>query len=180
MSVNTATREGAEQAVAARSGLGYQILAFAEVLLLGGWLGAMSFFSFAVPQSGFAVLPSRQLVGLLVTSTITKVEVLGLVIGGILILIQLATWSARRPGRRARLILVGLMVLAAAASRFWITPEMVELRNAMGSVIENVPPTDPLKVQFDQLHGYSVGSLLVAMISGIVALFLTVRAWFKR
>src|SRR5688500_2723792 len=137
MAVNTATREAAEQAVAAHSGLGYQIFAFAEVLLLGVWLGAMSFFSFAVPQSGFAVLPSRQLVGLLVTSTITKVEVLGLILGGLIILIQLATWKARGSARTVRLILVGLMVLAAALSRFWITPEMVELRNAMGAIIEN-------------------------------------------
>jgi hypothetical protein len=180
MAVSTATREGSEQAVAARSGMGYQIVAFVEVLLLGVWLGAMSFFSFAVPQSGFAVLPSRQLVGLLVTSTITKVEVLGLVIGGLLILIQLATWKARGPARSARLILVGLMVLAAALSRFWITPEMVDLRNAMGAIIENVPPTDPTKLLFDQMHGYSVGSILLAMLSGIAALFLTVRAWFKR
>lgn len=180
MSLSTATREAAQQAVGARAGLGYQIVAFAEVLLLGVWLGAMSFFSFAVPQSGFAVLPSRQLVGLLVTSTITKVEVIGLVIGGLLILTQLAAWKVRGSGRPARLILVGMMVLAAALSRFWITPEMVDLRNAMGSVIENVPATDPLKLRFDQMHGYSVGAIMVAMLSGLVALFLTVRACFKR
>jgi hypothetical protein len=180
MAVTTATHEAAEQAVAARSGLGYQMVAFAEVLLLGVWLGAMSFFSFAVPQSGFAVLPSRQLVGLLVTSTITKVEVLGLIIGGLLILIHLATWKTRGSARSARLILVGLMVVAAALSRFWITPEMVELRNTMGPMIENVPASDPLKLQFDQMHGYSVGAILIAMVSGIAALFLTVRAWFKQ
>lgn len=180
MAVSTAVHKAGEETVTVPTGLGHQLLAFAEVLLLGVWLGAMSFFSFAVPQSGFAVLPSRQLVGLLVTSTITKVEVLGLIIGGLLILIQLATWKTRGSARSARLILVGLMVLAAAASRFWITPEMVELRNAMGPVLENVPATDPAKMRFDQMHGYSVGSILIAMLSGSVALFLTVRSWLKR
>jgi hypothetical protein len=138
----------------------------------------MGFFSFAVPQSGFAVLPSRELVGLLVTSTITKVEILGLVIGGLLIVIQLVSWRARSGAKSIRLILIGLMVVAAALSHFWITPEMVTLRNAMDWTNESVPGT--LRNQFNHLHGYSVGSLMVAMVAGMVTLFLTVRSWLKR
>jgi len=180
MAVNTTTQQATERAAATGSGVGYQTLAFIEVLLLGVWLGAMGFFSFAVPQSGFAILPSRELVGLLVTSTITKVEVIGMVIGGLLIAIQLASWRSRGRAKSVRLILIGVMVAAAALSHFWITPEMVSLRNAMGPALENVPVTDPLKIQFNQLHGYSVGSLMSAMIAGMVTLFLTVRSWLKR
>ena len=180
MAVNTTTQQVTEKAATAGSGAGYQTLAFIEVLLLGVWLGAMGFFSFAVPQSGFAVLPSRELVGLLVTSTITKVEIIGLVIGGLLIVIQLASWRSRGGAKSVRLILIGVMVVAAALSHFWITPEMVSLRNAMGPALENVPVTDPLKIQFNHLHGYSVGSLMVAMIGGVITLFLTVRSWLKR
>ena len=178
MSVNTTSHQVTERAAAAGSGVGSQILAFVEVLLLGAWLGAMGFFSFAVPQSGFAVLPSRELVGLLVTSTITKVEILGLVIGGLLIVVQLASWKARGGAKFVRLILIVFMVGAAALSHFWITPEMVSLRNAMGPALESA--TDPLKIQFNHLHGYSVGSLMAAMIGGVVTLFLTVRSWLKR
>ena len=180
MAVNTTSQQVTEKAAAAGSGVGYQTLAFVEVLLLGVWLGAMGFFSFAVPQSGFAVLPSRELVGLLVTSTITKVEVLGLVIGGLLIVVQLVSWKARGGAKVVQLILIVLMVGAAAFSHFWITPEMVSLRNAMGPALESVPATDPLRIQFNHLHGYSVGSLMVAMIGGVVTLFLTVRSWLKR
>ena len=180
MAVNTTSQQVTEKAAAAGSGVGYQTLAFIEVLLLGVWLGAMGFFSFAVPQSGFAVLPSRELVGLLVTSTITKVEVLGLVIGGLLIIVQLGSWKVRGEARSVRLILIALMVIGVALSHFLITPEMVSLRNAMGPALENVPATDPLKIQFNHLHGYSVGSLMIAMIGGVVTLFLTVRSWLKR
>ena len=180
MAVNTTSHPLTEEAAAAGSGVGYQMLAFLEVLLLGVWLGAMGFFSFAVPQSGFSVLPSRELVGLLVTSTITKVEVLGLVIGGLLIVIQLAGWRTRDGAKLVRLMLIALMVAAAAISHFWITPEMVSLRTAMGPALESVPATDPLKVQFNHLHGYSVESLMVAMVGGLIALFLTVRSWLKR
>ena len=178
MAVSTTPQQVTERAAAAGSGFGCQMLAFVEVLLLGVWLGAMGFFSFAVPQSGFAVLPSRELVGLLVTSTITKVEVLGLVIGGLLIVIQLASWGARGGAKSVRVILIGLMVAAAALSHFWITPEMVSLREAMGWANESVPGT--LRIQFNHLHGYSVGSLMVAMVAGVVTLFLTVRSWLKR
>ena len=180
MAVDTTTHKATERVAAAGSGVGYQLLAFVEVLLLGVWLGAMGFFGFAVPQSGFAVLPSRELVGLLVTSTITKVEILGLVIGGLLIVIQLVTWRTRGGAKSVRLMLIGLMVVAAAMSHFWFTPEIVRLRNAMGPALENVPLTDPLRIQFNHLHGYSVGLLMAAMICGVVTLFLTVRSWIKR
>jgi len=51
-----------------------QISAFVEVLLLGVWLGSMIFFSFAVAPSAFAVLPTREMAGVMVTSTIGKIE----------------------------------------------------------------------------------------------------------
>ena len=180
MAVNTTSHQVTERAAAAGSGVGYQILAFAEVLLLGVWLGAMGFFSFAVPQSAFAVLPSREMVGLLVTSTITKVEVLGMVIGGLLIVVQLVSWRARRGARSVRLNLIALMLAAAAISHFWITPEMVLLRNAMGPALESFPLTDPIRIEFNHLHGYPVGLLMAGMICGVVTLFLTVRSWLKR
>ena len=172
--------QGIDGEARAGAGVGHQMLAFGEVLLLGAWVGAMAFFSFAVPQSGFAVLPNRQLVGLLVTSTITKVEVLGLVLGGLLIVIQLSSWRTRRGARVARLLLVALMVAAMALSRFWVTPEMVSLRNSMGPVIEEVPVTDPARIAFNSMHVYSVGAMMTTLIAGIVATFLTVRSWFRR
>ena len=180
MAVHTRSEQVTESPAGAGFGVGYQILAFVEVLLLGVWLGAMGFFGFAVPQSGFAVLPSREMVGLLVTSTITKVEILGLVMGALLIVIQLVSWRARSGARSVRLNLIALMLAAAAISHFWITPEMVNLRESMGPALERLPLTDPLRQQFNHLHGYSVGLLMAAMIGGIVTLFLTVRSWLKR
>ena len=57
-----------------RSGVGQQILAFIEVLLLGLWLGAMAFFSFAVAPGAFETLGVRELAGRVVTSNIIKVD----------------------------------------------------------------------------------------------------------
>ena len=167
---------------ASNQGLGAQALAFVEFLLLSVWLGSMIFFSFAVAPSAFAVLPTRELAGAVVTSTISKVEMFGLIIGPLLILIQLFDW--RRKGlspatRILRLLLICLMIAAAALSRFWISPRMVSLRSAMGGHIDDVPATDPLRLQFNDLHQYSVALMSVAMIAGLVVLFLTVRSWLR-
>lgn len=183
MTIRTAKSGGIEVAPTARSRIGYQIVAFIEALLLAVWLGSMVFFSFAVAPSAFAVLSTRHEAGLLVTSTIMKVEMLGLIIGPLLILIQAASWRARRVsgGSKAiQIILVLVMIAAAAASRFWVSASMSALRSSMGGMIDNVPADDPLRLQFNDLHRYSVALMSVALFAGLAVLFLTVRSWLKR
>lgn len=183
MGVDTRTAGTVERAVVARSTVRHQILAFAEFLLLGLWLGAMAFFSFAVAPGAFETLGTRELAGKVVTSNIIKVEWLGLIIGPLLILIQAAGWKARRgPGlvKAIQIVLLVVMTAAAALSRLWVTGKMVSLRIAMGGVIDNVAEDDPLKLQFNDLHQYSVALMSVALFAGLAALFLSVRSWLKR
>ena len=183
MAGSITTSTAVELAPGAGSCVAQQITAFIEVLLIGVWLGSMVFFSFAVAPSAFAVLPTREIAGVLVTSTIGKIEVLGLMIGTSLILIQVANWRSRPSGSAIKALqtfLLFLMIAAAALSRFWISPAMVSLRAQMGGHIDDVPITDPLRIQFNDLHQYSVGLMSAAMISGLVVLFLTVRSSLKR
>jgi hypothetical protein len=143
----------------------------------------MMFFSFAVAPSAFASLPSRQLAGILVTSTISKVELLGIVMGPVLLVLLIAT---RKRGESiysttaVRAALLATMTVSGAISKFFITPAMVTLRNEMVNGIDSISATDPIKVQFDSLHHYSVGLMSVALFAGMVALFLTVRSLMKR
>ncbi len=172
-----------ETAPEARLGISRQLAAFLEILLLGVWLGAMMFFSFAVAPSAFAVLPTREMAGVMVTSSISKLEVLGMVVGTLLILIHVTRWRSRRSSFAVKLLhaaLLIVMTLSAALSRFWISPAMVSLRAQMGGRIDDVAATDPLRIQFNDLHQYSVGLMSAAMISGLVVLFLTVRSLLKR
>src|SRR3977135_2936609 len=106
-----ATSSAVEVAPGAEFGIARQITAFIEVLLLGVWIGSMIFFSFAVAPSAFAVLPTRELAGAIVTSTIGKVEVLGLVIGPLLILVQAASWSGRQSTKLISSLRVILIVV---------------------------------------------------------------------
>lgn len=167
----------------ARFGIAQQIAAFSEVLLVGVWIGSMMFFSFAVAPSAFAVLPTREMAGVMVTSSIGKIEVLGLVMGGLLILIHAAKWRTRPAGFAAKMLhaaLLILMIASAALSRFWISPAMVSLRASMGGHIDDVAATEPMRIQFNDLHQYSVGLMSAAMLSGLVVMFLTVRSWLSR
>ncbi|MFY9611880.1 MAG: DUF4149 domain-containing protein [Blastocatellia bacterium] len=183
MAVSTANSQSIGMASEARLGLAHQIAAFIEVLLLAVWLGSMMFFSFAVAPSAFAVLPTRELAGAMVTSSISKVEVLGLIIGPLLILLQAAGWRPRRAGattKAIRLVLIGVMTSAAALSRFWISPSMISLRRSMNGSIDDLALTDPLRLQFNDLHQYSVGAMSAALFAGLAVLFLTVSSWLKR
>jgi len=183
MASSPTTSSAVEVAPGARLGVKQRIAAFVEVLLLGVWLGSMMFFSFAVAPSAFAVLPTREVAGVMVTSAIGKIEVLGLIIGTLLILIHVANWRSRLSSRAIKTLqaaLLLLMIASAGLSRFWISPAMVSLRGQMGGHIDDVAATDPVRIQFNDLHQYSVGLMSAAMISGLVVLFLTVRSWLKR
>jgi len=143
----------------------------------------MMFFSFAVAPSAFAVLPTREMAGVMVTSTIGKIEMLGLVIGALLVLLQVANWRSKQLSgaiKTLQAVLLLVMIAAAGLSRFWISPAMVSLRARMGGHIDDVAASDPLRIQFNDLHQYSVALMSAAMISGLIVLFLTVRSWLKR
>src|SRR5215813_14888914 len=152
MSSIVAETKSGNQVVQSRYTLGQQWLAFSEFLLLGLWLGAMCFFSFAVAPSAFAVLPSRHLAGMIVGSTLTKIEWLGLIFGGLLLVMQLIKLRRKRKAIDLSFGLLLLMLAATVTLRFWISPAMNSLRLAMGGAIDDIPPTDPMRVQFNNLH----------------------------
>ncbi len=176
MSATVTNREATKAAAGAGFTAKHQVLACAEFLLLGGWLGAMCFFSFAVAPSAFAVLPTRHLAGQIVASTISKVEWLGLFIGLGLLLLQIF----KSPKSKLNLALLAVMLAATAGLRFWVSPKMNNLRASMGGIIDEVSPTDPLRVEFNNLHQYSVTLMSAAILCGLVLMFFTVRSWFKQ
>jgi hypothetical protein len=164
-------------------GLGIASLAFVQVLVLAVWLGAMMFFSFVVAPSAFAVLPTRELAGALVTSVLSKTDLAGLAAGPFLMILIALSWKAdrsRTTNKVIRIILLAVMSGAAALSRLFITPSMVSLRESMGGLIDDVPLEDPLRVQFDQFHQYSVAVMSLAIFAGLIVLFLTVASWSRR
>jgi Domain of unknown function (DUF4149) len=183
MAVNLTNSETVKPALEARSGAGEQLVAFIEALLLTVWLGAMIFFSFAIAPTVFAVLPTRELAGQVVSSLIGKLELIGLICGPLLLLLQLFAWPKREAEAKMRVvraILLIVMTLLVAASRFWVSAKLHALRAQIGGPIDDIPVTDALRVEFNALHGVSVSLMGATMLAGIVVIFLTVRLWLKR
>ncbi|MGI8467097.1 MAG: DUF4149 domain-containing protein [Pyrinomonadaceae bacterium] len=139
-------------------------------LLAGLWLGAALFFSFAVAQSAFAVLPSTELAGALVSRTLAIVNYSGMAIGLILLL------SSFILTRKSFLIwierlLALVLTLACAAGQFYIGWKMQNLRASIGRPLEDLAAADPQRLAFNELHQVSVWILLTAMIAALVLFF---------
>ena len=147
-----------------------------RVLLLGLWFGAACFFSFAVAPSAFAVLPSRELAGSVVNRTLAIVNYSGIIVGLILLA---SSYVSRGDVSRIKLQLeqgsLLLLTAACAFGQFVIAAKLSDLRGRIGGPIDEAAIDDPLRMQFNDLHGYSVTILLTAMIAAVVSFFLLVR-----
>lgn len=147
-----------------------------RLLLIALWLGAACYFSFAVAPSAFGVLPSRELAGSLVNRTLLITNVSGIIIGAILILTSLAgaknykkvfVWAERG--------LLAIMIAACAVGQFVIGSWLAYVKSQMGKPIDELAADDPLRIQFNQLHEYSVWLLVAAMIAALITFFLIGR-----
>jgi hypothetical protein len=145
-------------------------------LLLILWLGGACFFSFAVAPSAFAVLPSREIAGAIVSRTLSIVNYSGLAIG----LILLASSFIKQIGvNRFRLwterFLLLILMLACAAGQFVVALWLSFVRAQINRPIDELAVDDPLRIQFNNLHQYSVWVLVAAMSAALIAYFFMAR-----
>ncbi len=152
------------------------LLSDLRILLLGLWLGAACFFSFAVAPSAFGVLPSRELAGLIVNRTLAIINYSGFTVGLILLA---SSYVLRQNVNRTKLLLeqgsLLLLTAACAFGQFVIAAKLNDLRGQIGRPIDELAIDDPLRAAFNDLHGYSVTILTTALIAAVAAFFLLVR-----
>lgn len=143
-----------------------------RLLLLGLWLGAACFF-IAVTQSAFAVLPSREMAGAVVNRTLTVLNYSGLAISLVLLVTSLI--AMKGTGRFwiwAERFLLLVIAAACAAGQFVIGLMLLSVRAQMGRPVDEVAADDPLKIQFNNLHEYSVWVLMIGMGAALLAFFI--------
>jgi hypothetical protein len=149
-----------------------------RMLLLAAWLGAAIYFSAVVAPSVFGVLRSfsltnaNEIAGTVVTRTLAFVNTSGFILS---VLLLASTFVLKKSyGRAAFSLQIVLLVIVAAATgvgEWVIAPRMRGLRAAMHGQIDQVALTDPNRVAFAALHGYSVAALGIAILSGLIAFF---------
>ncbi len=149
-------------------------LRFLQVFSIGAWLGAIGYFSFVIAPGAFAVLGNRDLAGLLVNYALGRLHTIGIVCGAVYVLATALSGKSVSGLVRPAVLLVVLMILLTVASQYGVVPRMAELRLQMGSV-DATSATNPLRVAFDRLHQYSVWLEGAVLLTGLAALFLTVR-----
>lgn len=142
-----------------------------RLLLLSIWLGSAVFF-IAVAQSAFAVLPQRELAGAVVNRTLSILNYGGIVVAVVLILISFAV--SRNVGRlwiwTERFLLL-LIAASCAVGQFVIGFWLAMIRTQIGRPVDEVAGDDPLRVQFNNLHEWSVWVLMIAMAAALIAFF---------
>src|SRR5437588_5795523 len=146
-----------------------------RVLLLGMWLGAAIFFGAAVAPALFGVLRNaglanaNELAGSMVTRLLQFINRGGFEIALFLFITSFFVHRHRRPfAQVAEVISTAIMAIMTGVSQWIISARMSALRASMG-LIDQVPPADARRIEFDSLHRYSVMAMGVAIIAGLVA-----------
>ena len=147
-----------------------------RALLIGLWLGAAIFF-IAVAQSSFAILPSRELAGSVVSRTLMIINLSGLIIGAILLAASFIRRAAAKPlFLWTERLLLALVVVSCAVNQFVVGSWLFYVRSQFGGKpVDEIAADDPLKIQFNTLHEYSVWILMTAMIAALLAFFIILR-----
>jgi hypothetical protein len=173
------TRAGDDQRAAATTHtFASRALEGVRLVLIALWLGGAFFFSFVVAPTAFSVLPTHELAGALVTRTIAVVNVGGFVTSLLLLVSAFAIkdrWDVSRRAWLGELASLAIIALASGIGHWFISARMIALRAAMGRPIDQVLADDPLRLAFNSLHAYSVATMCVALVAGVVALLLIGR-----
>jgi hypothetical protein len=146
------------------------------------WLGGLIFFSFVVAPTVFSVLPTRHMAGAVVARSLSVLHWMG-IISGVVFLISSMMYS--RMGRGVtvpfafRHLLVYAMLALTIISQFGISPKMVALRASMGE-IDTRAVDDPMRVQFDALHVWSVRLEGGVFLLALIVAFLVARQFGTR
>ena len=155
-------------------------LRFLMLLSLVVWLGGLIFFAFVLAPTVFSpgLLPSRQMAGSIVGRSLDRLHYMAIVSGTVFLVAsmlysRIASGNARPLA--ARHVLIVLMLLLTVISQFAISPKMHAIRAEAG-VIDDLPPDNPLRMEFDRLHVWSEKFEVAVLLLGLVALYGTAQA----
>jgi hypothetical protein len=158
------------------------LMNFSRLILLACWFGAALFFGAVVAPAAFGVLRSfglpnaNEIAGSIVTRSLSVINIAGFLIS-LILLLTLLLW--RRSSRRLTFIIecicLVIIALTTAVGHWVIAARMRALRAAMVIPIDQIAADDARRVAFNNLHGYSVNALGIAMIAALVAMVLMAR-----
>ena len=159
------------------------MLSFSRLILLACWFGAALFFGAVVAPAAFGVLRSfglsnaNEIAGGIVTRSLSVINIAGFLIALLLLLTLFLRRSS--PGRVSFILeclCIAVIAVATGVGHWVIAARMRTLRAAMVLPIDQIAIDDSRRIAFNNLHGYSVNALGLAMIAALVALVLMARS----
>lgn len=157
-------------------------LRFASALVLALWIGGLVALALAAPMV-FDVLEAhdaangRALAGFVVGAFIDRAQVLSWWLGGgLIVLLALRAIIGPRPRRFAiRLWTVAAMLALTFAASRYITPRVAAIRDDAGGRVSALAESDPRRIEFNRLHGWSNAVMLLTMAAAAGLMLAEVR-----
>ncbi len=147
------------------------------LLSLVVWIGGLIFFAFVLAPTVFAVLPTRQLAGNVVSRSLGTLHWMAIscgVIFAITSMIDSQVVNGVAAPFAARNLLIYAMIILTLVGMFAVDSRMLVLRQQMG-LIDEVPHDNPLRVEFNRLHQWSTRIESSVLVLGLALLYLTSR-----
>ena len=154
-------------------------LRFLMLLALVVWVGGIIFLAFVEAPTVFApgLLPTRQMAGSIVGRSVDLLHYMAIV-SGLVFLIASMVYCRMTVGNARPLALRHLLIIVMLGltmiSQFAVSPKMHALR-AQAGVSDDLEPNDPVRRQFDRLHGWSEGFESAVLLLGLFAIFRTAQ-----
>jgi uncharacterized membrane protein len=153
------------------------LVRYLMLLSLVIWVGGLIFFSFVLAPTVFAVLPTKQLAGVVVSRSLGIMHWMAITCGvvfAVTSMIDSRMVNGAAEPFAARNLIIYAMIILTLVGMFGIASRMLALREQMNP-IDAVPHDDARRVEFNRLHHWSTrveGSVLVL---GLALLYLTAR-----
>lgn len=146
-----------------------------QYLILALWVGAMFGFGALYAPVLFRSIASRDQAGTIAGETLARIDTLGLVTGGIMVVVTIlqtidSGWTAIDLGRTlTALVMLALVVLNTVSVRQKING----LRQQMGKPIDELAEDDPLRKEHGKYHRISRSLFTVNMLLGTLLIALS-------
>jgi uncharacterized membrane protein len=153
------------------------LIRYLMLLSLVVWIGGLIFFAFALAPTVFAVLPTRQLAGNVVSRSLGILHWMAIscgVVFAVTSMIDSRVVNGVAEPFALRNLLIYVMIVLTLVGMFGIAPRMLALREQM-NLIDAVPHNDARRVEFNRLHVWSTRIESSVLVLGLALLYLTAR-----
>jgi hypothetical protein len=159
------------------------LLRYLYVVALVLWVGGLVAAGALVAPSVFGVLQAwnasegRVLAGQVFGDVLIRVTWLSYVMGAIMfVTLTLHRLLGARPVKYGvRVGIMGMMLLLMLATGFWLIPQVNAIQAQVTGPVSALAATDPLRVQFDRLHGISNILYSITALGGLALCFWEAR-----